>query len=186
MIVDAAFAVARRSGADDINVRKVANELGCSTQPVMYHFKTVEELKEEVYGVASRFYGDYLLGNDEDNGGDLGIKELSSRYLRFARDEAPLFRFIFQSGRFEGDHFDKMFASEDKLHIISNIQRLTGFGEKEAKLAAASVFSAVHGYACIVANGNAEYREDIADSLLENICNAAVAYWKKSGSEKKK
>ena len=40
MIIDAAFAVARETGAENINARIVSERLNCSTQPVMYHFET--------------------------------------------------------------------------------------------------------------------------------------------------
>lgn len=45
MIVDAAFAIAREAGVENINARTVSERLHCSTQPVMYHFATMEELK---------------------------------------------------------------------------------------------------------------------------------------------
>ena len=43
MIIDAAFEVARESGVENINARTVAKKLNCSTQPVMYHFETIEK-----------------------------------------------------------------------------------------------------------------------------------------------
>lgn len=58
MIVDAAFAVARETGAGNINARTVSERLNCSTQPVMYHFATIEELKQTVYAKADRYHVD--------------------------------------------------------------------------------------------------------------------------------
>ena len=46
MVIDAAFEIAREAGAENINARTVAKKLNCSTQPVMYHFATIEELKK--------------------------------------------------------------------------------------------------------------------------------------------
>ena len=46
MIIDAAFEVARESGVENINARTVAKKLNCSTQPVMYHFETIEMPKQ--------------------------------------------------------------------------------------------------------------------------------------------
>ena len=51
MIIDAAFAIAREAGVENINARTVSERLHCSTQPVMYHFATMEELKRT--GVSS-------------------------------------------------------------------------------------------------------------------------------------
>ena len=52
MIVDAAFEIARKTGAENINARTVAERLECSTQPIMYHFATIEELKKAAYAKA--------------------------------------------------------------------------------------------------------------------------------------
>ena len=35
MVIEAAFAIARTAGAEQVNARTVSQELGCSTQPVM-------------------------------------------------------------------------------------------------------------------------------------------------------
>ena len=39
-IVEAAFHIARESGAEQLNARRIAQALHCSTQPVLYHFGT--------------------------------------------------------------------------------------------------------------------------------------------------
>ena len=61
MIVDTAFAVARETGAETISARTVSERLHCSTQPVMYHFATIEELKRTVYAKADQYHSDYLM-----------------------------------------------------------------------------------------------------------------------------
>ena len=45
----------------NINARTVAKNLKCSTQPVMYQFETIEELKKAVYAKADRFHTEYRL-----------------------------------------------------------------------------------------------------------------------------
>ena len=47
MILDASFEIVREQGHEMINARTIAEKLGCSTQPVMYHFKTIGEIREE-------------------------------------------------------------------------------------------------------------------------------------------
>lgn len=46
MVAAAAFEAAREAGWEQINARTVSQRLNCSTQPVMYHFATIEELKK--------------------------------------------------------------------------------------------------------------------------------------------
>lgn len=95
MIVDAAFAVARETGAETISARTVSERLHCSTQPVMYHFATIEELKRTVYAKADQYHSDYLMRiKKPQKGAALGI---GMNYIRFAIEEPHLFRFLFQS-----------------------------------------------------------------------------------------
>ena len=61
MIIDAAFAVARETGVENINARTVSEKLHCSTQPVMYHFATIEELKRTVYAKADLYHSEFLM-----------------------------------------------------------------------------------------------------------------------------
>ena len=49
MVVSAAFEAAREAGWEQINARTVSQRLNCSTQPVMYHFATIEELKSSLW-----------------------------------------------------------------------------------------------------------------------------------------
>lgn len=44
-IIDAAVEVLRDDGFSAINARSVAKKLGCSTQPIYFSFKSMEELK---------------------------------------------------------------------------------------------------------------------------------------------
>ncbi|MCI8443518.1 MAG: hypothetical protein HFG27_13500 [Provencibacterium sp.] len=55
-MVEAAFALAREAGAENINARTVSQKLGCSTQPILYHFETMEALKRAVYQKADRYH----------------------------------------------------------------------------------------------------------------------------------
>ena len=74
MVIDAAFAVARETGAETINARTVSKKLNCSTQPVMYHFATIEELKKAAYEKADWYHSEYLMKIEQPRkGAMLGI-----------------------------------------------------------------------------------------------------------------
>ena len=48
MIIEEAFQIARTEGVDKITARRISERLNCSTQPVLYYFATVEEIKTAV------------------------------------------------------------------------------------------------------------------------------------------
>ena len=67
MIVNAALEIARLTGAENINARTVSQKLNCSTQPIMYHFKTIEDLKKATYQKADEYHTTYLSRIEGDN-----------------------------------------------------------------------------------------------------------------------
>lgn len=119
MIIDAAFNIAREAGAENINSRTVAKKLKCSTQPVMYHFETIDELKKAVYAKADRFHTEYLMSAKRPQEGT--ILGIGLYYIRFAIEEPQLFRFLFQSG-FAGNSLLEMIDSEELTPVLSAMQ----------------------------------------------------------------
>ena len=173
MIIDAAFAVVRRSGVDEINVRKIAAELGCSTQPVMYHFRTMEELKSEVFDKSVDFSMEYSFKDDPDS-----IEELCLRYIRFANEEHNLFRFIYQTGRVITEKLKEYFECEKISKPITNFMNESGMTRAQAGSMISTLFLTIHGYCSLVANGCVEYDEGAARSILENALASMTPYWK--------
>ena len=87
-IAEAAFRIARARGAECVNARSVAEELHCSTQPVLYHFATVEEVRQAAYHRADRFHSVYLMTIPEDAAEPM--LEIGLNYIRFAIEEPHL------------------------------------------------------------------------------------------------
>lgn len=172
MIVDAAFAVARETGAENINARTVSERLRCSTQPVMYHFATIEELKRTVYGKANHYHSEYLMRiNKPPKGGALGI---GMNYIRFAIEEPHLFRFLFQSNFFNGNTLLELIDAEELTPVLSAMQQALGVDMEQTKKIFLTVFLFAHGYASIIANNALKYDEELIQSHLERAYRGAI------------
>ena len=100
MILDAAFELIRAEGHQALNVRTLAGRLGCSTQPILYNFPTMDALKDAVYEKADRFHTAYILPREGE--GPDALLLLGLNYVRFGYEERQLFRFLFESNRFGG------------------------------------------------------------------------------------
>ena len=168
MVVEAAFAVARAAGAEQVNARTVSEKLGCSTQPVMYHFATIEALKRAVYAKADRYHSDYLM-ETEDLPLGIGLK-----YIRFAIEELHLFRFLFQSGFAVEGSLPEMLDSAELEPILSAMQGVLGLGAGQTKEVFLTVALFTHGYASIIANNRLEFDEAAVSKHLERVWEGAV------------
>lgn len=168
MVIEAAFAVARTAGAEQVNARTVSEKLGCSTQPVMYHFATIEALKRAVYAKADRYHSDYLMETEDL---PLGI---GLNYIRFAIEELHLFRFLFQSGFAVEGSLPEMLDSAELEPILSAMQGVLGLGAGQTKEVFLTVALFTHGYASIIANNRLEFDEAAVSKHLERVWEGAV------------
>ena len=99
-IISAAVDIVRKSGAQAINARTVACALNCSTQPVLYYFSTVEDIKKMVYKKADAYHSDYIMNTEIACGNPM--LAIGMNYIKFAIEERNLFRLLFQSDEFSG------------------------------------------------------------------------------------
>ena len=171
MVVDAAVEIARQSGYENINARTVAGQLNCSTQPVMYHFATIESLKRAAYKQADQLHSEYLMGISPDRDPILSI---GLNYIRFAVEEPQLFRFLFQSGYAEESSLLDMIDSEELEPVLAAMKEGTGLNMEKTREVFLTVALFSHGYASIIANNSLEYDEKIIAEHLERAWNGAM------------
>lgn len=200
-IVEAGFELVRARGHEALTARSLAAELGCSTQPIMYQFSNLSQLKELVYQRADAFHTEYIL-----TGGSL--LSIGLRYVQFAAEEPELFRLLFQSGHFDGTTLRDMiqapeaqpllaaFASpeEEKPSAVTASPEVgtdvqsTAFASPEtgpdtmqtsadpdiATKNFEALYVAVHGYASLIANNAMPYDPAAVESTLALIGNALL------------
>lgn len=177
MIIEAGLDIVRCDGLDSLNVRSVAARLECSTQPVMYHYKTVDELKSDIYAAADKLHSEFLMRLDE--GGEMPMMTIGLNYIRFADNEKNLFRFLFQSEQFVNTGFGDMMNAPELEMIIKPLCEETGLTSEQAREAFRTLFICVHGAASLLANNSIEYDESEFIALLTNTFMGIVGYMKR-------
>ena len=171
MIVNAAIEVVRQSGFENINARTVSGKLHCSTQPVMYHFSTIDSRKRAAYKRADRLHAEYLMNTPSGQDPILGI---GLNYIRFAVEEPQLFRFLFQSGYAEENSLLEMVDSEELIPVLATMREGAGLSMQKTRNVFITVALFAHGYASIIANNHLEFDEKLIAEHLERTWNGAV------------
>lgn len=173
MILDAGFEIVRENGIEALTVRAVADRLGCSTQPILYGFKTAGEIRRAVYEKADRFHTEYLMRIDDPNGILLGI---GLNYIRFAVREPKLFRFLFQSGCAPQNSLPEMAESEELLPLLEMMSGAMGLDVNRTKRIFLTLAMFAHGCASLIANNALEYDEaQTAEQLTRAYRGALLA-----------
>ena len=166
-IVEGAFQLVREKGHEFLTARNLAAFLGCSTQPVMYQFPSLELLKEQAYQRADAFHTAYLLAGED-------LLEIGLRYIRFAQDEPRLFRFLFQTNRFSGLSLEDLIRSPETAGIMAVVGSEGGMDPEAAAAFFEPLAAVVHGYASLIANNAMKYDPDAVRNALTAIAEGLL------------
>lgn len=106
-ILDAALKMLIRDGYDSINIKTLAKELGCSTQPISWHFGSMPNLRKELTEAAFQYADKKMIPPPDDVVAIDRFCEMGNRYIDLAYDEPNLARFLTEAH--EGHTFAEQF-----------------------------------------------------------------------------
>ena len=172
-IVKAGFELVRREGAEALNARSIAAELGCSTQPVMYHFSTMAALRDAIYRSADDWHSQYLMVPEPNADPLLSI---GLRYIRFGAEERHLFRFLFQSDKYAHMDIRQLLAEYDEAltPIYTVLQAEAGCSPGQCRVIFAQLFITAHGLASLLANNAMNYDPVFCSKILNAAFEGAM------------
>ena len=183
MILDAAYAIAREQGAEMINARIIAQRLGCSTQPVLYYFARMEDIRREVYRMADMYQTEYLMQLPEHLNPMIAI---GLNYVRFSVSEKHLFRLLFQSDSFNGQNIADLVDTPELTPVLEIFQQEAGLNREQTKFLFKTLTMLIHGCASLLANNTMEYDEAEIIPMLETAFNGIMAALKMEGTPNEK
>lgn len=182
MIVDTAFCIVQEQGIDKVTARSISEKLNCSTQPVLYHFSTIEEIKDNVYKKADEYHTGYIMNMEQDYGNPM--LAIGVNYIRFAMEERNLFRFLFQSNEFAGFGILDLVESEEICPLLEVLKQELDMPMEQVKKVFSTLFIFVHGYASLYANNTMVFDERVVLEALDNVFLGAVCALKGAQDEK--
>ena len=174
VVVEAGYELMKKEGFQNVSVRKIANYLKCSTAPIYFNFKTVDELKEEIINMCKEKLKKYLYGNYSER------KILSGAigFVIFAREEKELFRTIFldTTERFGKLYEETLNALLTKENLLESFPALE---EEEAKKAVNKIWYFLFGYATMLCTKiDSNYRKNETNEVIEHKITEIVNYFK--------
>ena len=129
-IIDAAVDVLRDGGFSAINARSVAKKLGCSTQPIYFSFRSMDELKSALTARAIELHTkrvrDALRAHE---GNDSRYSSYGMGFVKFAAEEKQLFRWLYLEGNQPGHYQNDVLLPE----VITVIMDEFGYSEAAAR-----------------------------------------------------
>lgn len=166
MIIDAAFEIAREMGAENINARTVSQKLSCSTQPVLYHFKRIEDVRIAAHKKGTEFHINYVTNLSGKY--ERPMLEVGMRHIQFAIEEKNLFRFLFHSNYYSGVSLSDLLTEENFGSAFSVLRIQSKADNQQVYSIFSQIFLVTHGIASLLANNAMVYDEAYCIKALSN------------------
>lgn len=150
-VLDAALALVREQGEAALSARAVAQRAGCSVQPIYSLFGDMGELVRQLYDHARAWAEAYHRAHAGDGCNLFESNGLS--HLRLAREERPLFHFLYLSPHMEARGFEEVFESVAVDGVLQCIEELGGLSPEAARTLYLHMIVYTHGMAAMLATG---------------------------------
>ena len=172
-IVEAAVDVVRRGGIEALTAREIAAALGVSTRPIFTWFRTMNELKAEVFLRAKAVYRTYI---ERGLAGPIPFQEVWRQYLRFAKEEPELYRLLFltRPDGISGGAADALRFSQELAR--ESLMRVYNMDAREADCYFRDMWLVAFSFATLVVTDDCPYSEEemlaVGAEVSLSICKA--------------
>ncbi len=166
VILENALNILQRDGYENVNIKAVANEIGCSTQPISWHFGNMEGLRQELSGYARTVAVEKITSVSSQ--GIEGFLELGVNYINLAIEDKNLFRYIFMNGcgTYVADNLSAFSLSGDNALITQDISNALGIPLEQAARSIEDLSVYANGLATYIATGVLSITVDEAKERL--------------------
>lgn len=177
VILKTAMDLLIREGYGAINIKTVAKELGCSTQPISRQFGSMDGFRKELLTYCiHRMKPFFCFAGDSVSEIVTGIAQ---GYVTLAFDFPNLYKYFYMSEHDEEkmSTLVQVLRSDNYSKIIGMLQRDYGMAEAYAKEYLDNLNFYVHGIASYVAVGFEEASKQEVMDKVQKVSESLLKYW---------
>jgi len=183
VILESAFHMLLREGYAAINITSLAKEIGCSTQPIAWHFGNMEGLREELLEYSLRFLKDRFT---VASGGVSGILEgIASRYVELAFDYPNLYKYLYMSEQ-DGKKMAataQVLRAENQEKVILMLKEEHGISTEAAEKYMLNLQLYVHGIASYAVTKISFPSKEVIMQMIHEASEAFLKHLKEEAYE---
>ena len=176
IILETALQMLIRDGYGAITVKTLAAQIGCSTQPIVWHFENMSGFRKAFL----EYCIDYAKSHFTVWNGSLDelLTETARGYISIACNMPNLFRFVFVDNKDECKDSDvvQKLQLDNTKRIIHLLREEKGLTEPQAASFLMNYEFYIHGIASYTASGFVNYPEDEIVAMADRARDAFLAY----------
>ena len=176
IILETALQMLIRDGYTSITVKTLAAEIGCSTQPIVWHFENMTGFRKAFF----EYCVDYAKSRFTVWNGSLDdlLTETARGYITIACNMPHLFRFVFVDNKDECKNSDvvQKLQLDNTCKIIRLLCEQKGLTEQQATSFLMNYEFYIHGIASYTASGFVNYPEEEIIAMANRARDAFLVY----------
>lgn len=182
-ILQTALNLIIRDGYDAVNIKTVAKELGCSTQPVSWHFGNMEGFRKALAEYALNYANSKLLSITES--GIYTFLNMGIGYIEIAFEEPNLFCYLYMNGGsgFQFGHISMLSDTGASAIIAQKIADQLNMSRKEVSSYVRDIIIYTHGLACFIASGLISTPKEEVIEMIKNVAYTMFGDRLKGGNQ---
>ena len=171
MILEVAFKLAREHGYEQVVVKNIAAEMGCSVQPIYSYFSNMDALKQAVVGAAMQFYNGFIYSRVDN---DRVLLSMARANVAFAKYETNLFKLLFLQKLNGLNSFNDIYEWMGDKQATRRLAEELLLPAEKIKQVYVMLIVFTHGVATMIATGGANISDEESADILERAYEAFI------------
>lgn len=153
MILQAALEMIIRDGYSTINIKTLSKEIGCSTQPLVWHFENMAGLRKALAEYALNYANEKMRPCTQN--GMEAFAGIGMAYINLAFDEPNLFKYLYMSGEsgIQAGGFEVLVNADENAAIVGQIADHLKLPKENVSRFFQNTMIYTHGLASFIASG---------------------------------
>lgn len=167
MILSAALRVLMEQGMEAVNVKTIASQLHCSTQPIYLSFENMDALRKELVPAAVEKFSGLM----QQECSTPQVHLYGREYLRVAKQQPRLFRFLFMRPQAFAEMKQVLLPLIDQA--VQELMARYHLEQAQADELHDQLWMHAHGIASMIATDYCDWDMEKAERML-NRCQKAL------------
>lgn len=175
VILQAALKMLIRDGYSAINIKTLSKEIGCSTQPLVWHFENMEGLRKALAEYALNYANEKM--RPCTHNGVEAFAGIGMAYINLAFDEPNLFKYLYMSGESElqAGGFDVLVNADENAAIVGEIADYLKIPKENVSRFFQNTMIYTHGLASFIASGIITSSKEEIAVMVKQTANAFLS-----------
>lgn len=166
-VTDTAFEMTREYGFTAVTARKLAEQLGCSTQPIFRAYENMEELRAELYFMSVQYFSERIIAKKKSKQPLYIVLAMS--YIELAKEEKYLFELIASTDDFGSRTIEEFLTSDEWAQIVDKLPGMEDRSFEDKREVFMMLWMFVHGLASLIVSN----RISVTDKKIKELLTKA-------------